>query len=212
VRAWTSEELDNVAGVPRRHHRQPKQNRNSMRHALSLASCLAVPLALAACSADDPPSSSAGTPSASPPAPPAETREATPTPSSTPRSNSVEGAVVRFSGGDVSVDVTIGGDNPATRDFVSMLPLTLTLEEFNGREKIGYLPRELDVAGAPGSDPEDGDLIYFVPWGNLGFYYNTEGVGYSDDTISIGTYTASEEQLERLETQDVTIELVEEPR
>jgi hypothetical protein len=78
--------------------------------------------------------------------------------------------VVRFTGGDVSVDVTIGSDNATTRDFVSTLPLTLTLEEFNGREKIGYLPRELDVAGVPGSAPENGDLIYFVPWGNLGFF------------------------------------------
>ena len=180
-----------------------------MRRALSLASSLAAALALAACSADEPSSSASGTPSPSPSAPQAETPEARPTPSSTPRTNSVEGAVVRFTGGDVSVDVTIGSDNPATRDFVSMLPLTLTLEEFNGREKIGDLPRELDVAGAPGSDPEDGDLIYFVPWGNLGFYYNTEGVDYSDETINIGTYTASEEQLERLENQDVTVEIVE---
>jgi hypothetical protein len=77
---------------------------------------------------------------------------------------------VRFAAGGESVDVMIGSDNAATRGFVSMLPLTLRLEEFQGREKIGYLPRELDISGAPGSDPEDGDLIYFVPWGNLGFY------------------------------------------
>jgi hypothetical protein len=117
--------------------------------------------------------------------------------------------VVRFTGGDVSVDVTIGDDNVATRDFVSMLPLTLTLEELNGREKIGDLPRELDVDGAPGWDPRNGDLIYFVPWGNLGFYYNAEGIDYSDDTVNIGTYRASEEQLDRLDNQDVTVEIVE---
>jgi hypothetical protein len=29
--------------------------------------------------------------------------------------------------------------------------------------------------------------------------------------INIGTFTASEEQLERLENQDVSVELVEEP-
>jgi hypothetical protein len=64
-----------------------------------------------------------------------------------------------------------------------MLPLELPIEEFNGREKIAYLPRELNHAGSPGSDPEDGDLIYYTPWGNLGFYYNTAGVGYSDATM-----------------------------
>jgi hypothetical protein len=72
----------------------------------------------------------------------------------TQQSDSLEGTVVRFTGGGTSVDVTIGADNVTTRDFVSMLPLTLRLEEFSGREKISYLPRELDVDGAPGSDPK----------------------------------------------------------
>ena len=89
----------------------------------------------------------------------------------------VVGTVVRFSAGSTSVEVTIDQDHPAVRDVLSMLPLTLTLEEFAGREKIGYLPRRLAHSGSPGSDPEDGDLIYYVPWGNIGFYYTTAGIG-----------------------------------
>jgi hypothetical protein len=110
----------------------------------------------------------------------------------------IAGTVVRFSSNRTSVDVTIGEDNPAVRDFLSMLPLTLTVEEFAGREKISYLPRELSHRGSPG----------FVPWGNLGFYYNAEGIGYSDDTIHLGTYDASRDQLERLEGE-VTVELID---
>jgi hypothetical protein len=120
----------------------------------------------------------------------------------------VVGTVVRFSTGSTSVELKIDEDNPAVRDFLSMLPLTLTLEEFAGREKIAYLPRELAHAGSPGSDPEDGDLIYYVPWGNIGFYYNTAGIGYSDQTIHLGTYDASLDQLEQLEGQDVIVEVV----
>ncbi len=120
----------------------------------------------------------------------------------------IVGTVVRFSARSTSVDVTIGEDNPAVRDFLSMLPLTLTLEEFAGREKIAYLPRALTHAGSPGSDPEDGDLIYYVPWGNLGFYYNAAGIDYSDQTIHFGTYDASLEQLEQLEGPDVIVEVV----
>jgi hypothetical protein len=116
--------------------------------------------------------------------------------------------VVRFSAGSTSVEVTIDQDNPAVRDFLSMLPLTLKLEEFAGREKIGYLPRKLAYSGSPGSDPEDGDLIYYVPWGNIGFYYNTTGIGYSDQTIHLGTYKASLGQLEQLEGHAVTVEVV----
>ena len=87
-------------------------------------------------------------------------------------------------------------------------PLTITVEEFAGREKISYLSRKLRHRGSPGSDPERGDLIYFVPWGNLGFYYNAEGIGYSDDTIHLGTYDATLDELERLEGE-VTVEIID---
>lgn len=142
---------------------------------------------------------------------------ATMRPTSTPKASSAmpepektesEATTVRFTSGDTSVEVTITPDNPTARDFLSMLPLTVSVEEFNGREKISTLPRKLETAGSPGSDPENGDLIYFIPWGNLGFYYNTDGIGYSDQTIHLGTYNASPEQLARLESSNVTIEVV----
>jgi hypothetical protein len=147
--------------------------------------------------------STATSPSSTPSTPPVSASE---TPAEA--AEQVVGTVVRFSAGSASVEVTIGEDNPAVRDFLSMLPLTLTLEEFNGREKIAYLPRELAHAGSPGSDPEDGNLIYYIPWGNLGFYYNTAGIGYSNQTIHLGTYNASLEQLEQLEGQELTVEAV----
>jgi hypothetical protein len=124
------------------------------------------------------------------------------------RTSAIVENVVRFTSTRTSVDVTIGQDNPAVRDFLSMLPLTLTVEEFTGREKISYLPRKLRHSGSPGSDPKNGDLIYFVPWGNLGFYYNAEGIGYSDDTVHFGTYNASLDELERLEGK-VTVEVID---
>jgi hypothetical protein len=121
---------------------------------------------------------------------------------------SVLGTVVRFTAGSASVDVTIGEDNPTVRDFLSLLPLTMKLEEFAGREKIGYISRKLMVKGSKGSDPEDGDLIYFVPWGNLGFYYNASGIGYSDQTIHIGKYRATPAELARFDGQTVIVEIV----
>lgn len=121
----------------------------------------------------------------------------------------VVGTVVRFSSEQTSIDVTIAEDNPTVRDFLSLLPTETPFEEFSGREKIAYLSRELATEGSSGFDPQDGDLIYFVPWGNLGFYYNAEGIGYSDSTIHLGTYRASEQQLSLLESGPVTIGIVE---
>lgn len=175
---------------------------------LAPVAAIAVALTLAGCS------TSAGKPvmpgtSSVPPAPAPASAPRSPTASADSTERSVVGTLVRFAAGSDSVNVRIGVDSPATRDFLSMLPLTLTLEEFNGREKIADLPRELDHTGSPGSDPEDGDLIYFVPWGNIGFYYNTDGIGYSDQTLHLGTYDATEEELTHFEGRETTVEIVD---
>lgn len=128
-------------------------------------------------------------------------------PSFAQAADNVVGTIVRFSNETHRVDVTIGEDNPTVRDLLSRLPLTMQFEEYAGKEKIGYFDPKLETEGSPGSDPEDGDLIYFVPWGNFGFYYDTSGIGYSDQTIHLGTYAATPEELQKLEGT-VTIEVV----
>jgi hypothetical protein len=120
----------------------------------------------------------------------------------------VVGAIVRFSGGGRVIDVTLQEDNPTTRDLLSRLPTTIRLEEFAGREKVGYLSPGLTVEGSPGSDPEDGDLIYFAPWGNIGFYYDAAGIEYSDDTVHLGSYDATPAELADFDGADVTMEVV----
>lgn len=132
-----------------------------------------------------------------------------PAPTPTDEPGQIVGTVVRFTSDRTSVDVTVGEDSPGVRDFLSLLPTELRFEEFASREKISYLPRELAHDGSPGSDPEDGDLIYFTSWGNLGFYYNADGIGFSDATLHIGTYVATEEQLSLLEGGPVTVEVVD---
>lgn len=176
---------------------------------IAATASLVVLLALAACS---PTERAEGSDESSPTARPPESVTPSASTSSAAsgagsEADDVTGTVVRFSSRATSIDVTIDQDNPAVRSFLSMLTLTLTVEEFAGREKIAYLPRELEHRGSPGSDPEDGDLIYYVPWGNLGFYYNTAGVDYSNQTIHLGTYDASREQLEQLEGENITVEI-----
>lgn len=71
-------------------------------------------------------------------------------------------------------------------------------------EQIRYRTRET----SPGSDPKDGDLIYFAPWGDIGFDYDASGVGYADQTIHIGKFTASPTELEKLDERPVRVEIV----
>jgi hypothetical protein len=57
-------------------------------------------------------------------------------------------------------------DNETSRDFVSLLPLTLTLTDYAATEKISDLPKRLSTEGAPAdSDPSVGDITYYAPWG-----------------------------------------------
>lgn len=63
-------------------------------------------------------------------------------------------------------------DNPAARDFHSMLPLDLTIQDFSNNEKIAYLPRKLSEDGSgPFGNERPYDLCYYIPWGNLAMFY-----------------------------------------
>ncbi len=134
----------------------------------------------------------------------------TPNPSTTapPEAAHLAATTLRFTAGSTEIDVIVT-DKPTTRDLIARLPLTVTFQEFDGREKIAYLPEKLNTQGSPGIKPENDDLIYYAPWGNLGFYYNADGIGFSDQVIHIGTYAASLDQLERLESREVRIELID---
>lgn len=76
-------------------------------------------------------------------------------------------------------------DNPSARDFASLLPLDLKIEDYSNNEKIAYLPRKLTTDGAgPFGNEAPGDLGYYDPMGNLAFYY--AGYRYSGGLVRLG--------------------------
>jgi hypothetical protein len=96
-------------------------------------------------------------------------------------------------------------DTPTARDFASMLPLTLTLQDYAKTEKVGDLPRKLKTQGSPaGADPSVGDIAYYAPWGNLALYY--KDFGYSDGLILLGKLDGGVEALAAPGSVKVTIE------
>jgi hypothetical protein len=99
-------------------------------------------------------------------------------------------------------------DTATARDFLALLPLTLTLEDYAQTEKISYLPRKLSEAGAPaGSDPSVGDITYYAPWGNLAIFYRD--FGYSRGLIQLGRIDSGIEALNVPGPLKVTIERVD---
>jgi hypothetical protein len=98
-------------------------------------------------------------------------------------------------------------DNATSNDFVSLLPLRLTLKNYAATEKISDLPKRLSTAGAPaGSDPDVGDIAYYAPWGNLAIFY--KDFGYSDGLIILGKIDGDVDALNASGAVETTIELV----
>lgn len=96
-------------------------------------------------------------------------------------------------------------DSATTRDLLSLLPLTLALEDHAATEKIGDLPRKLTPEGAPaGHEPSAGDIAYYAPWGNLALFHKP--FGYSPGLIRLGRIDLDGELLKQSGNIQVTIE------
>ena len=98
-------------------------------------------------------------------------------------------------------------DTQTARDFASLLPLTLTLADYAGTEKISELPRRLSTADAPpGTDPAAGDITYYAPWGNLAIFY--DDFDYSPGLVKLGRIDSDIRELSGLGNDgEVTIEI-----
>lgn len=82
-------------------------------------------------------------------------------------------------------------DNSSAKDFISLLPLTLKLEDYASTEKISNLPRKLSLKGAPpGIEPSVGDITYYSPWGNLALFYRD--FRYAGGLVLLGHIDSSE--------------------
>ena len=80
----------------------------------------------------------------------------------------------------LNINIIVGGqtitatmeDNGAAHDFLSRLPLEVTLEDYNnGTEKIFYPDPALSLDNTPcGCAPVAGDITIYEPWGNVAIF------------------------------------------
>ena len=76
-------------------------------------------------------------------------------------------------------------DNATARDFATLLPMNLTLTDYDRIERVSDLPRKLSVQGAPvGMTPVAGELTHYAPWGNLAIFI--EPRSYSRSLLPLG--------------------------
>lgn len=102
-----------------------------------------------------------------------------------------------------TVAATLDG-NPAARDFLSLLPLSVVLEDYAATEKIFRLPRKLTTQGLPdGYEPRAGDIAYYAPWGNIAIFY--KDFRYSPGLVKLGVIDTGLDALTRGASMKATV-------
>jgi hypothetical protein len=166
-----------------------RQEEKAMMRRILLALAFAMALSHAACGADN-----------------STTRAPSPKPPTKTSLKEADSMKIRLKVGDTVLTATLI-DSATTRDFIFLLPLTLTLKDYAGTEKISDLLKRLSTENAPsGSDPSVGDITYYAPWGNLAIFYRD--FGYSSGLVILGKIDSSIEGLNVPGSVQVTIELI----
>jgi hypothetical protein len=101
-------------------------------------------------------------------------------------------------------------DSETTRDFISLLPLTLTMNDLFGREKFGHLPKTISEGGERTRTYEVGDVIYWSPGPDVAMFYRHDGQSIPlPGIIFMGKIDSGVEALNVPGSVKVTIELME---
>jgi hypothetical protein len=119
---------------------------------------------------------------------------------------------------DVKINIRIAGktlsatlaDNATARDFVALLPLSLSMGDLFGREKYGNLPRALSENGPRRRYYELGDIAYWSPSHDVAIYYRVGGEEIpTPGIIPIGKIDSGIEAFNVPDSVRVTIELAQ---
>jgi hypothetical protein len=114
----------------------------------------------------------------------ADPTDAAPSSTAAPQEDAVR---IRLSIGDQEVTGTLE-DNPATRDLVSLLPVTVPMGDLFGREKPGPLPRALTGEVEPVFTYRVGQIAYWPPSRDIFVVYEGEGLRVpSPGLVPLGT-------------------------
>jgi hypothetical protein len=118
-------------------------------------------------------------------------------------------------GDHMKLNIKIGGkiltatlaDNATAQDFVSVLPLKVSMNDLLGREKYANLPKTLSEKGPRTKRYEVGEMAYWSPSHDLAIYYRQDGESIpSPGIIPIAKIDAGTEAFKVPGSVKVTIE------
>ncbi|EKH2682345.1 hypothetical protein O7A81_001719, partial [Campylobacter coli] len=91
------------------------------------------------------------------------------------------------------------------RQFYNTLPLELEFSDFIGKEKIAHLPKALNAKGSSAYKPQIGDFFYYVPWGNIGIFYELQNA--NEDLVFLGKIQGNLELL-KMQKGDFKVKII----
>jgi hypothetical protein len=107
---------------------------------------------------------------------------------------------------NMSIEATLADSNTA-RDFASLLPLTLSMNDLFRREKFAALPRAISEQGKRTHDYAVGTIGYWPPGPDLTIFYRHDGERIpAPGLIVIGKVRAGVEALSVRGAVSATIE------
>jgi hypothetical protein len=117
---------------------------------------------------------------------------------------------IRLTAGETVLNATLD-DNATARDFASLLPLTLQMNDLFNREKYGRLPRSLTAGGKPQSSYEIGNIVYWSPGPDIAIFYDHDGQSIpAPGIVILGEINSGADAFKKYDgTVDVTIEAVD---
>src|SRR2546421_290215 len=115
---------------------------------------------------------------------------------------------IRFKVGATPLTATLL-ESKASRDFASLLPLTLTLNDLFRREKYAHLPRAISEGGKRTHTYEVGDIAYWPPGPDVAIFYRHDSRRIPDPGIvMIGKVDSGVSALDGAGSTNVTIALM----
>lgn len=100
-------------------------------------------------------------------------------------------------------------DSETTRDFISLLPLTLKMNDLFGREKFAHLPRAISKEGNRTHTYEVGDVAYWPPGPDVAIFNRHDGQEIPDPgIIVIGKIDSGVEAFNVPGSVRVTVEII----
>ena len=102
-------------------------------------------------------------------------------------------------------------ESKTSRDFISLLPLTLTMNDLFHREKFAHLPRAISEEGKRTHSYEVGQMVYWSPGPDVAIFYRNDGEKIPNPgIIVIGKIDSGVAALDVAGSVKVTIELHDE--